>query len=145
MPHRIRPVADPLVTLLIRFSSWFFGYGAPGIDLVLAMLAAGWAVLMVGRPDLFDQGSFIGMSWLPDPAWIAITVALSLAHGFGLRRPDWLNWRMLTLLGSGWMWLCVAASFLRVDVGTGVFAYSIFGFVALLAAIYVGGLPRRAT
>lgn len=144
MPHRLRRVLDPVVTPILRLANWTFSYGAPGVDLVLCLLAAGWAALMIGRPDLFDQGSFVGLSWLPDPAWIAITLLLALAHAFGLRCPDWLNWRMATLLSSGWMWLCVAASFLRVDIGTGVLAYSLFGSLALLGAIYVGGLPRRS-
>lgn len=144
MPHRLRRVLDPVVTPILRLANWTFSYGAPGIDLVLCLLAAGWALLMIGRPDLFDQGSYVGMSWLPDAGWIAIALVLALAHAWGLMFPFWLNWRVATLLGSGWLWLCVVASFLRVDISTGVLAYSLFGSLALLGAIYVGGLPRRS-
>jgi hypothetical protein len=133
----------PLVRPVLRLATWCFRHDAPCIDGVFGALAAAWTWLMVMRPEKFDVGAFVGMSWLPDPAWIAFTATLTIGHAVGLVQLAWRNWRMACALGSSWMWLCVAASFLSVDVSTGVFAYSILGVFALLGAIHVGLLPRR--
>lgn len=140
---RANPFLIFVVAPVLRLATWFFRHDAPWIDVVMGALAAAWSSLMICRPDIFDQGSFVGMSWLPDLVWIGFTLLLAAAHLVGLFRLGWRTWRMLTALGSSWMWLCVATSFLRVDIGTGVCTYAIFGGIALLGGIYVGVQPRR--
>ena len=143
MPRRANPFLILVVAPVLRFATWFFRHDAPWLDVAMGALAGAWTYLMIARPDIFDQGSFVGMSWLPDAVWIAFTIVLTAAHGIGLFWLRWRTWRMLASLGSSWMWLCVATSFLRVDIGTGVFNYAIFGAIALLGGIYVGVQPRQ--
>ena len=138
-----RPAAT-VVAPLVRFAEFVFGPLAPGIDLVLALFAAGWATLMVERPELFDRGSFVGMTWLPDPAWITFLTLLALLHGIGFFRLHARNLRVASALMSAWIWICVSVSFLRVDVSTGVISYAIIGLSALLGGVYLAGLPRKA-
>ena len=130
------------VTPLVRFVEWLFGPLAPGLDIGLCICAGGWAYLMLTKPALFDKGSWAGMQWLPDSAWIGLFCILTLMHGLGFLRPRWRGLRTAALLLSAWIWMSLAASFLRVELTPGVFVYAVMGFGALCGGIYLQGLPR---
>lgn len=128
----------------VRLAEWLFGPLAPAIDLMLLLFASGWAILEVMKPAYFDTGAFVGLSWVADPYWFAIHVALTVLHGIGLVR---LHWRALRVFGaffSAWNWLFISVSLSRVEITTGVLAYAILGFFALMGGIYLAGLPRKA-
>ncbi|MGX5776500.1 hypothetical protein [Methylorubrum zatmanii] len=128
----------------VRFAEWLFGPLAPGVDLGLMLIAAGWAMLEVLKPQLFDRGAFVGMSWVADPIWFAIHVMLVTLHGMGLLRPHWRMLRFSAAFLSSWHWLVVALSLLRVEMNTGVLAYGLLGLFALFSGIYLAGVPRKA-
>lgn len=128
----------------VRFADWLFSPAAPSIDLVLMLFAAGWAMLEVMRPQLFDVGAFVGLSWLADHYWFALHVSLTMLHGLGLIRPCWRFLRVAAAFLSSWNWLFVSVSLLRIEITTGVLAYAILGGWALFSGVYLAGLPRKA-
>lgn len=128
----------------IRFAEWLFGPLAPGLDLGLMLLPAGWAILEVTRPQLFDSGAFVGLSWVSDPVWFSLHCLLTALHGIGLVRPYWRVLRIGAAFLSAWHWLFVALSLVRVEMTTGVIAYAIIGAWALVGGVYLAGLPRKA-
>lgn len=135
------PPLRRFVNWLLGFPDWLYGRRSAGFDLGPALMAGGWAWLMISRPALFDRGSFLGMSWLPDEVWIGQMLLLAGLHAIGLLRPACLKLRIAAALGSAWTWIFVSFSFARVEVSTGVLAYMIFGCGALCAAIYLAGQP----
>ena len=137
--RRIAAVVSPLLV----FVDWLFSELAPGVDLFLGTLATAWLVLMVERPDVFDQGSFRGMQWMPDEAWIAFVALTAALHLFGLYRLHSIKLRVGSHLLTSWYWLLVAISFFRVGVTPGIFAYGLIGCAALCSAIYISGRSRR--
>lgn len=139
----LRRSAALAVTPLVRFVEWLFGPRAPGLDLGLCLLAAGWGSLMVLKPKLFDTGQFVGMQWLPDAAWIGFFALITVLHGVGCVRPYWRSWRVAGSLLSAWAWMSVSGSLLRVEMTTGVLAYAIAGLGALCGGIFIAGLPRN--
>lgn len=131
------------VLAALTIPDWLYGRRAAGLDLGPGALAAGWATLMICRPEMFDRGSFVGMGWVPDPIWIFLMVVMTILHLAGLVRPNWRPLRTSAALLSAWAWIFVAVSFARVEIGTGVIAYGIFGIGALGASFYLAGQPRE--
>lgn len=129
----------------VRFAEWLFGPLAPAIDLGLMLVAAGWAVLEVTRPQIFDAGALRGLAWISDPVWIAIHAGLTVLHGIGLVRPYARTLRIAAAFASSWHWLFVALSLVRIEMTTGVVAYSLLGAYALVGGVYLAGVPRKAT
>lgn len=140
----VRRALTRAITPIVRCSEWVFGPRAPGIDLVLGLLSAGWAGLMLFRPQLFDVGAFVGMQWLADGIWMAFFVQLAAMHTAGLLLASWRTLRCASCLLSAWIWLSVAVSLLTIEITTGVVVYSLVGGMALLGAIYLQGQPRKA-
>ena len=128
---------------LVRFAEWTFGPQAPSIDLALMLFAAGWAILEVMRPQIFDTGAFVGLAWVSDPIWFGLHVLLTVLHGSGLVRPHWRSLRAGSAFLSAWHWLFVAVSLFRIEMTTGVLAYLLLGMFALTGGIYLVGLPGR--
>lgn len=128
----------------VRFAEWLFSPLAPSIDLVLMLYAAGWAILEVTRPHVFDIGALVGLRWVSDPTWIVLHLVLTVLHGIGLVRPYWRVLRIGAAFLSAWHWLFVAISLVRIDITPSVVAYSILGFWALFGGVYLAGLPRKA-
>lgn len=128
----------------VRFAEWMFGPQAAVIDLALMVMAAGWAMLEVLKPQLFDTGAFVGLAWIAEPVWFALHVVLTILHGAGLLRPFWRNLRIAAAFLSAWHWLFVAFSLLRIEMTTGVLAYGALGSFALFGGIYLAGVPRKA-
>ncbi|MFC5555215.1 hypothetical protein [Methylobacterium iners] len=119
----------------------------PGFNLAMGLFATVWAVLMPLRPETFDTGRFAGMHWLPDAAWIAFFASLALLHAAAFLRPARSNIVLVADMLTAWIWLSVAASFLRIEVKTGglapgTFIYVIMGFAALCHGVYCAGRPR---
>lgn len=139
----VRRAATTAITPIVRFAEWVFGPRAAGIDLLLCLLSAGWAVLMVCRPQIFDQGTFVGMNWLADDIWLGFFVSLALLHLAGLLLLAWPTLRCAGALLSAWIWLSVAVSFATIEITTGVLVYGLIGSAALLGAIYLQGQPRK--
>lgn len=127
----------------VRFAEWLFGPLAIIIDIVLLLFAAGWAILEVMRPGLFDTGAFVGLSWVADPYWFCLHALLTVLHGTGVVRPHWRALRVSASFLSAWNWLFVSLSMVRVELTTGVLAYAILGFFALFGGIFLAGLPRK--
>ena len=132
-----------VVSPLLRFTEWCFSPLAPGVDLFLGLLASCWFALMIGRPAIFNQGSFVGMQWLPDAAWIAFVGLTAALHFVGLTRLHAIPLRVTAGLFSSWFWVLIAISFARVVVSTGLFTYALIGGMALVSTIYISGRPRR--
>lgn len=132
-----------IVATALRFPDWLFGRRCAGMDLGPGLIAAGWTVLMIVNPDLFDQGSFVGMSWLADEYWIALFAIITGLHALGmvLIRAVWV--RVSAALMSAWAWIFVAVSLHRVAFTPGVIAYGVIGSSCVLGAIYLAGLPRE--
>lgn len=128
---------------LVHFAEWSFGPQAPAIDLGLMLFAAGWAVLEVTRPQIFDTGAFVGLAWVSDPVWFGLHALLTVMHGAGLVRLHWRSLRAASAFLSAWHWLFVAASLFRIEMTTGVLAYGLLGLFALTGGIYLVGLPAR--
>lgn len=128
----------------VRFAEWVFGPLAPVIDLGLMLVAAGWAMLEVLKPELFDTGAFVGLAWVAEPVWFALHIVLTVLHGVGLLRPHLRTLRITAAFLSSWHWLFVAFSLLRIEMTTGVVAYGLLGFFALIGGIYLAGVPRKA-
>ena len=139
----VRRTVTRAITPIVRFAEWVFGSGAAGIDLLLGLLAAGWAGLMVSRPQIFEHGTFVGMNWLADGIWLAFFVALALLHLAGLLLISWRTLRCASALLSAWIWISVAVSFATIEITTGVLVYGLIGSAALLGAIYLQGQPRK--
>ena len=131
------------VDALVGFADRLFGPLALWVDLKLTLLSAGWFVLMICKPAMFDRGVLAGLSWLPDEVWILLMGALAVGHGVGLVRPWWRNLRTGASLTSAWVWLFVATSLGRVEISTGVLNYAVVGAGALFSAIYLSGLARE--
>lgn len=144
----VRRSAAWAVGPLVRFTERLFGAGVPGFNFAMFLFAAVWAVLMPLRPETFDTGRFAGMHWLPDAAWIVFFAVLALLHALAFFRPDRPNITITADLLTAWIWLSVAASFLRIEVKTGTLTpgtciYIIMGFSALFHGIYCVGRPRN--
>lgn len=139
----LRRTAAGAVTPLVRFVEWLFGPAAPGLDVGLCLFAAGWGGMMLGKPEMFDRGQFVGMQWLHDEIWIGFFLLLTLTHAAGSIRPHWRSLRVGAHLLSAWIWISVSVSLFRVEMTTGVLAYCIVGFGALCGGIYIAGLPPR--
>lgn len=131
------------VTPLVRFVEWLFGPRAPGIDLGLCLYAAGWLLLMIGKPELFDTGTFLGMAWLSDAVWIGLFAVVTGLHLVGLLALEWRGLRCMACLLSAWVWISVSVSFATVEVTTGVLTYAITGAGALAGALFLSGQPRK--
>lgn len=127
---------------LPRFVGWLFGRRGQGIDLALAPPAIGWAALMLLKPELFDVGSFQGMAWLPDTAWIAVMAALGCGHVAGLALPGHVRPRVWLCFVAAWVWLSIAISLGRQGPGTGVILYAELGLMALFGGLHLSSLPR---
>lgn len=140
----VRRTATRIVTPIVRFAEWVFGPRAPGVDLLLGLLAGGWAGLMLFRPQLFDVGAFVGMQWLADDIWLSFFASLATMHLCGLLFASWRTLRCAGCLLSAWIWLSVAVSLATIEITTGVVAYTLVGLGALLGAIYLQGQPKKA-
>ncbi len=140
----MKRAATTALTPLVRFVETMYGPRALGIDLGLCLIAAGWASLMVAHPEKFDRGTYVGMTWLPDAAWIAVFVLLTIMHGVGAACADWRVLRVAACLLSAWIWLSVTCSIFRVEMTTGVIAYGLFAACALTGAVYLSGQPHKA-
>lgn len=135
---------------LVRFIEWLFSPGVPGFNLCMAFWSLFWGVLMVVQPETFDSGRFAGMRWMSDTGWIGFFWALTVMHGlacWGGIRP---GLRITADLLTAWIWLSVAASFLRVEIQIasytpGTLIYVTMGFAALAHGIYCAGLPRTGS
>lgn len=139
----MKRLATLLFTPLVRFVEWAFGPKAAGIDLGLSLFAAGWASLMLAKPQLFDRGSYQAMSWMADEVWIGFFIFLTTLHVTGLVRPLWRELRCAAALLSAWIWISVSASFATIEIATGVLTYTVIGLFALCGAIYLSGQPRK--
>lgn len=128
---------------LVGLVDWLYGRPAAGIDCGLGAIAAGWGTLMLARPAIFDAGAYAGMTWLPDPVWSGLMIAVALLHLAGVLRPAWINLRTGTALVSAWIWLFIAMSLLRIALSPGVITYSILGVGALFGAIHIAGSRQR--
>ena len=125
-----------LIRPVIRFSFWMFDRPAPGLDLALAVLAAGWAATAVFAPDMLDRRSYALLGIMP-PAVIAVVMsALCVAHAMTAWRPSrW--WRLGPLLASGFVWLSIAGAFAVMGTWTDVVVYALAGAGCLMGAIYI--------
>lgn len=130
------------VTGILFAAEWLYGPRAAGFDVALGALAAGWYGLMIGRPEMFDRGSLLGLTWLPDAVWICLLGCLAGMHMVGLVRPSWRAWRVSAVLASSWTWLFVSLSLSRIELTTGVIAYGVIGLGAVFGGIYLASLPR---
>lgn len=126
---------------LLAFPDWLYSPRAAGFDLGLGLLAFGWGSLMLLKPTMFDAGTYVGMTWLPDAVWITLMFVISGLHLGGLLCPLWKAVRVTASLLSSWTWFFVSLSLARVEINTGVIAYGLNGWGALFAAIYLAGLP----
>ena len=144
----VRGGATRAVAPLVRFVERLFGPGVPGFNFSMGVYALIWAVLMIVQPETFATGRFAGMHWLPGAAWVFFFSGLALLHGFAFWRSEPLALRITADLLSAWIWLSVAASFLRIELRTGAptpgtFIYIIMGVAALCHGIYSAGPPRN--
>lgn len=128
------------VSAVVGFVDRLYGRRASAVDLSLGLIAFGWLVLEIVRPELFDQRSYTGMAWMPDEAWMALFGVLTILHARGLLRPFAKTVRTIACAGSSWVWLFVSLSLARIEVTTGVWIYAVVGVGALGAAIYVANL-----
>ena len=132
---------------LVRFVEWLFSPSVPGFNLCMALWSLFWGGLMVIQPDTFDSGRFAGMRWMSDAGWIAFFAALTVLHTLACRGTVRPALRITADLLTAWIWLSVAASFLRIEIQIasytpGTLIYVTMGFAALAHGIYCAGLPR---
>lgn len=137
------PGGEPLIahafSPLLRFLRWFFGERAAGLDIVLAFPAAGWAALLIVDPPMFSRGNWANIALLPPPAWLAIMLALALAHALCIVVP--LRWlRVSAAAASAWVWLFIAYAIGRHGITPGTIAHIELGMIALLGGLHVYGL-----
>ena len=139
----VKRAATVVITPIVRMVEWLYGPKAAGIDLFMALVSAGWAGLMLARPDAFDRGSYVGMTWMADALWIGFFVLLAVLHVVGLVRPSMRNLRCGASLLSAWIWISVSASLATIELLPAVFTYAAIGMGALGGAIYLSGQPRK--
>ncbi len=143
----VRRVGTYAVGPLVRFAEWLFSPGVPGFNLCMALWSLFWGGLMVIQPETFDSGRFVGMRWMSDAGWIGFFAALTVMHVLACRESVRPGLRIAADLLTAWIWLSVAASFLRVEIQLnaytpGTLIYVTMGFAALFHGIYCAGLPR---
>lgn len=135
---------------LVRFVEWLFSPSVPGFNLCMALWSFFWGGLMLVQPETFDSGRFVGMRWMADAGWIGFFMTLTVMHGLACRETVRPGLRITADLLSAWIWLSVAASFLRVEIQIasytpGTLIYVTMGFAALAHGIYCAGLPRTGS
>lgn len=125
-----------LIRPVIRFAYWCFERPAPGLDLALAVLSAGWAVTAACAPDMFDRPSYAALGRMPPTVIVVVMSALCVAHAMTAWRPSrW--WRLGPLFGSAFVWLSIAGGFAAVGTWTDVVVYALAGGGCLFGAIYI--------
>jgi hypothetical protein len=129
----IRRVVKPS----IRFAKWAFGPPVPGLDLMLAGLAIGWAFAAGAAPEVFEQQSYAVLRLMPPWAFAGAMAALASAHLATMRRPRHAGLRQAGLLAAGVVWLSVAVGFALAGGWTAVAAYGVVAAACGLGLIYV--------
>ena len=132
-----------IVSPVLAAVDWAFSPALPLVDIYLGGVATWWFGMQVLRPDVFDHGSFVGLQWAPDAAWIAFGGVIVLLHLAGLLNVGFYKLRMAASLLSGWYWLCVAFSLTRSQLVPGTGTYGALGGLALGCAVYLSGRTPR--
>ena len=138
--RRLVAVVSPVLAAV----DWAFSPTLPVVDILFGGVATWWFGMQVLRPEVFDHGSFIGLQWAPDAAWIVFGGAMVLLHVMGLFNATLFKLRFAACLVSGWYWLCVAFSLTRTQLVPGTGTYGALGLLALGCAVYLSGRAPRA-
>ncbi|MFC5393036.1 hypothetical protein [Bosea vestrisii] len=127
---------------IVAFLRWVFGPSAAWLDLVLALPALAWALLLIDRPEIFGRGNWASIGLLPPSAWLVIMLTLGSVHLVCLIRP-WHGARIAAAACSAWCWLFIAYVIGRNGVTPGTIIHAELGLIALLGGLHLYSMPRR--